>query len=599
MQISRRSLWVLFTGAAIVGLAFSSAASAASATVTGKIKDADGYKLLELSNAGRTISVVLNPSGTFSLPAHRGSTLQLVGASGIYFGPLVLAHHGGKGWDALTGKRLNLGTITLHRGYASPTKMPALASVKTSTWFHVTAAGAPTGAGHLGFVPLTHHASVTKHLGARIADSDPSSGTTPAPGNTTPAPGSSTSGSGGSTTSQILPPGGDPDQDGVPTAFNAGSAVPGEPAAENTQAAAAGAGGGHMTQMNALMEDSVNADAPGVTAAAVSQQVQDTLGIDFGLDSTQVPAGTQSVSVDCSALSYCSGITVAGPSFSSSEQAVGSVWNGVIPQNGSGGYSINVKPNAALSAIQPGDTFLINYQTSSGVVQVPTSLTTMFVTVPALAAVGVGDGAAAASSPQTINYPADNTTLGTVNNPVMLTGDSIHVSFWRPQRAAFPGETGPYMDLGNLHYGLPIGGSSGNIGCAESDFSDLSPTLTLDQTPGVYTQMQPLADSADDAAPDASNQLSATLNLTNCLQQNNQPTSGSEVEISLTAADAPQPTGGEDTASQMFYVCLPGCTAGQVAGPGGQSGGQTPAPSNSSAVFDVFAGRTTFPFSPA
>jgi hypothetical protein len=495
MQISRRSLRVSVAVAIFVGLALPSAAAAGSATVSGKIQGANHYTLLEFARAGSTIPVVLNASGTFSVPADRGSTLQLIGPTGIYFGPLMLAHHGGKGWDVLTGKSLNLGRITLHRGYASPTKMPSLASVKTSKWFHVTRAGAPLGAGHLGFIPLAHHSAKTHHS-ARIADaSSPGSNTTP--GTTTPGPGS-TSGPGGAGSSQTLPPGGDPDQDGVPTAFNAGSAVPGETASENTTDAAAGAGEGHMTSLGASLDGSVNADAPGVTAAEVSQQVQDSLGIEFGLDQTQIPAGTTAVSVDCSSLSYCAGITVAGPTFGASEQAVGSIWNGVIPQSNTGGYQINLRPNAPLAAIQPGDTFLLNYQTPSGVVQVPTSLTTMFVTGPAVASIGTGDGSAAASSPETITYPTDDTTLGTVNNPVMLKGDSLAVSWWRPQRATFPGESGTYMDLGNLHYGLGLSGTSS--GCAESDYSGLSPTLSLDTTPGVYTQQQPLADSAADSA---------------------------------------------------------------------------------------------------
>jgi hypothetical protein len=562
MKISGRSRSVLVGVALIAGLAFP-AAAAASATVSGKISNANHYKLLELAQDGRTITVVLHAGGAFRVRAHRGSTLQLVQPNGIYFGPLMLAHKGRKGWDVLTGKSLKLGEIALHHGYASPRKMPALASVKTSTWFHVTATGSPLGAGHLGFIPLTPSARTTRQERAHTADAPGTSGT------------------------QTLAPGGDPTQDGIPTAFNAGSAVPGETAAENAQDAAQGAGGDYMTQMNALLQGSVNADAANVTAADVSQQAQNSLGIDFGLNSNQVPAGTQSVSVDCSALSYCSGITVAGPSFSSGEQSAGSIWNGVIPANQNSGFQINLKPNAPLSAIQPGDTFLINYQTATGVVQVPTSLTTMFVTVPALAAIGQGDAAAASMQP--ISYPTDNTTLGTIDNPVMMAGDSISVSFWRPQRAAFPGETGPYMDLGHLHYGLPISGSSGTIGCAESDFSDLSPTLSLDTNPGVYTQMQPLLDSSADATPDPSNQLSATLNLTDCLEQNNQPTTGNELAIGLDAADPPQPTGGEDTASQIFYVCLPGCTIGQVAGPGGQNN-QGPGPNDVAAIEPGFLG---------
>jgi hypothetical protein len=558
MQIPERSRSVFVAVALTAALAAPSAA-AASTHVSGKIQGADHYKLLELARAGNTIAVVLHAGGTFRVPAHRGSTLQLIKPNGIYFGPLVIAHRRGKGWDALTGKGLRLGNVALHRGYASPIKMPPLASVKTSTWFHVTAAGSPLGAGHLGFIVLTHHALATRRERAHAANGPGASGP------------------------QTLPAGGDPTQDGIPTAFNAGSAVPGETAAENPQDAAKGAGGGYMTSLNAQLQGSVNADAGNVTAAEVSQQAQNSLGIEFGLQSDQVPAGTQSASVDCSALSYCSGITVLGPSFSGDEQAPGSIWNGTIPANQNSGFQINLKPNAPLSEIQPGDTFLINYQTAAGVVQVPTSLTTMFVTVPALAAIGQGTGSAASSSMQPISYPTDNTTLGTIDNPVMMTGDSISVSFWRPQRAAFPGETGPYMDLGHLHYGLSVSGSSGSIGCAESDFSNLSPTLSLDPTPGVYTQMQPLLDSSADATPDPSNQLSATLNLTDCLEQNNQPTTGAELTLGLGAADPPQPTGGEDTAGQDFYVCLPGCTVGQVAGPGAQNGpGPTPSPAPAS-----------------
>jgi hypothetical protein len=211
-------------------------------------------------------------------------------------------------------------------------------------------------------------------------------------------------------------------------------------------------------------------------------------------------------------------------------------------------------------------------------------LTLYFASVPAVSSIATGIGAGA--SPQTIAYPASQDVYGSPQNPVMLSGDSLNLSFWRPQRAAFPGEAGPYVDMGHLHYGVGIAVPDGSDSCPAGDFSELSSTLSDAPSSGnsFYDASYPLVDSAADAPPSSANKLGFTLNLDSCLGADGQATSGKEIGVGLAAADDPR-GGASDSGEQSIYVCLPGCTVGDVAGPGGNEGqapaGTPPAPAGS------------------
>lgn len=564
----------------VLGLCILSAPSLAGGSgswISGRIVGADGYTLIALAPNGSTKEVKLGRSGSFRVPAHRGWTLQLLGANSHYFGPVVLRHKGARGWEALSGESATLGTITLHKGYAAPQRQVDTRALEDSKWLHVSASGTPTGAGTLGLI-----AHKAKHGGARAAHAaqvqPPGSGVAPAPG---PGPGP------GPGSGPKLQGGEDPDQDGIPTAFDADATGAGVPNQENAQASQGGTGGGIFTAVQSQISESVNLDAGTFSGEEMTQFIHRALGLAFGLQDPAL-ASLKSVSVNCGTLTYCATATVGADA--GNVLPHGSIWNGEVPAgNSPGSFQISLQLNAGPSEIQPGDTYQIQYKTATETVTVPAELTLYFASVPAVSSIGTGSGAAAASSPQTISYPASPGVYGSVQNPVMLGGDSINLAFWRPQRAAFPGETGSYVDVGHLHYGVSIAVPMGSDGCPAAAFSGLSSTLS-DTPPSaetMYNGAYPLVDSAADAPPSPANQLGFTLNLDSCLTANGQATSGNEIGVELAAADDPR-NGASDSGRQTIYVCLPGCTVGQVAGPGGN---HAPPPPQANA--DVFSPTLT------
>jgi hypothetical protein len=576
MRSVRRTLKVLAVlvpGSVLCALALASIAGATAPSITGRIRGAHDYTLLALATNGSSKVIKLGSSGSFRVPAHRGWTLQLLAPDSHYFGPIVLRHKGTRGWEALSGESAALGTIVLHKGYAAPKKQASPGVIETSKWLHMSASGAPTGAGNLGLIP---HKG--KRGGAKVADASeaqpPGSGTPPPPGSGTPpppGPGSSSGPGSGST----LQGGEDPDQDGIPTAFDADATGAGEPNQENEQASQGGAGGGIFTQVGTAIAGSVNLDAGTFSSEEMTQFIHKALGLDLGLQDPTL--GTiKSVTVNCGTLAYCATATVAADA--GNVLPHGSLWNGEVPPGNSPGmFQIALQLNTTPSEIRPGDTYQIQYTTATETAVVPAELTLYFASVPAVSSIGTGTGAAAASSPQTIAYPASQDVYGSPQNPVMLNGDSLNLSFWRPQRAAFPGEPGSYVDMGHLHYGVGIAVPNGTDNCPASDFSELSSTLSDTPASGnsLYDASYPLVDSAADAPPSSANKLGFTLNLDNCLVADGQPASGKEIGVGLAAADDPR-GGASESGEQSIYVCLPGCTVGDVAGPGGNEG-QAPA----------------------
>jgi hypothetical protein len=565
MKPPRRALKVLLVLAlvsALCALSLASTASATASSVTGTIRGAKGYTLLALAPNGSSTVIKLSPAGGFRVPARRGWTLQLLAPSSHYFGPIVIRHKGVRGWEALSGDSAVLGTIVLHDGYASPRRQASSRATDISKSFHVSASGAPTGAGNLGLIPRK------RKPGAKAANASE-----PQPqGSGTPAQSGPGSGQG-----PTLQGGEDPDQDGIPTAFDADATGAGEPNQENAQASNGGVGGGIFTQLGSAIVGSVNLDAGTFSSEEMTQFIHKALGLDLGLQDPSVGA-IKSVSVNCGTLTYCATATVAAAA--GNVLAHGSPWNGEVPPGNSPGmFQIALQLSTTPSEIQPGDTYQIQYTTATETVVVPAELTLYFASVPAVSSIGTGTGAAAASSPQAITYPASQGVYGSPQNPVMLNGDSLNLAFWRPQRAAFPGEAGSYVDMGHLHYGVGVAVPNGTDNCPASDFSELSSTLS-DTPPSaaesMYDASYPLVDSAADAPPSSANKLGFTLNLDSCLAADAQATSGAEIAVGLAAADDPR-GGASDSGDQSIYVCLPGCTVGDVAGPGGNMG-QAPAP---------------------
>jgi hypothetical protein len=535
--------------------------SAARVPVRGRLLRGRGYTLLAMSRDGAVTAVKIGSSGAFTVSAGRDYTLQLLSPTSRYFGPIVLAHKGARAYEALAGRALNLGTVRALAGFAAPVRPVAARYLDTHVWARASHAGRPIGAGNLGLI-RRHHATKAS---ARRAAAYAAGGPCEAGGQGGPGCSGGASGAGGEAGEGVqngtgaLPPGGDPTHVGIVTAFNADPTGAGVPANESEGGAAA-SGAGLQSDIEMPLEESVNADAAGVTAAQISKLVENDLQLDIGLQPTPAAGTVTAVTINCGTLVYCAegtGTTVV-------RQGSAPKWTGVVPENPQqhGSFQINLAPRASTAQIHPGDVFQLNYQTASGTVTVPTTLTTYFVTVPAVTSYDAGAGA------QTVNYPVPAGAPGTPSNPIRMSSGSITLTLYRPQRAALPGETGEFVDVGRLHYGVAVRPPGGQeMGCASSYYSNLSPTLTVDgssQNP-ILSKVFPLDDSAEDAAPNPSSTMSFTLDLAGCLAADG-ISAAKVIKLPISADDD-----ASDTSVQNLSVCLPGCNPNEteeLQGPG-------------------------------
>jgi hypothetical protein len=140
-----RSLLLVLVAAALLP------ASASAATVSGTLSRGHGYTVIALAPSGQSAKSPVGTNGRFSVKIPgRASTLQLVKPNGAYFGPVVLGKAGKKAIVDLSTKGGSLGRVTLKRGFAAA-KAPKKA-VSSAGAIRTTRAGAPLGAGNLGFV---------------------------------------------------------------------------------------------------------------------------------------------------------------------------------------------------------------------------------------------------------------------------------------------------------------------------------------------------------------------------------------------------------------------------------------------------------------
>jgi hypothetical protein len=525
------------------------AGSVQAATVSGRVVGAKGYTLLAMGRTRVVGLVKLAPTGSFKVKAGRDVTLQLLRPNHTFFGPIVLAHASGRAYEALAGHGLFLGAIRLRAGYAAASKPVSTKVVDRSVWARADRAGKPVGAGNLGLLARKHD------VRAKMADM---------------RQGGSGSGSG----SGSLPPGGDPTHVGIVTAFNADVTGAGMPNNENAASAQA-SGNGLFTEIYQPLEMSVNADAVGVDPTQISDIIKQDLRLDFYLDSHAAGGTTvNGVTVDCGALSYCASGTGAATVTNSGNTTgpTGGQWDGTVPANPNrpGVFSTQIAPNVGTDQIHPGDVFLVHYSTAGGDVIQPTTLTTYFLTVPAVASYDAGAG------PQPVSYPVPNGAPGTMGNPIRMNSNTLTLSLWRPQRAALPGEAGSFFDIGHLHYGIPISTQSGETGCGAQFYSGLSPTLQADQSSqdAFYNTLFPLLDTAGDAPASQSAQMRFTIDLGGCMAAHGASTSA-PINIQMSAVDAVR-QGGTDRSVQTLSVCLPGCDPTQGQGAGGQPGPGVP-----------------------
>jgi hypothetical protein len=525
------------TLAASAGLAaFLAAGPAAAAVIRGRVRGGQGFVVSGTSASGEGVSQTLGPDGSFRLAfpgtSSRGATLQLIAPSGRYFGPIVLRRRGRRAYIALAGRSANLGPILLRDGWATPRRLVPGRVVDRQRVATADEHGRPLGAGRLGLVAA----------GALRRSA--------------------------TTAAEETDPGADPDGDGIVNAFDADD--DGDLVLDNVDADNSGESGGVFSTL--FVEDlsqSLNVNVGQVTPPAIDALVRDHQNLIFYFDDGQLEGRTiTSADVDCHTLRYCApgtGTAEFGGVSESPPDLFHGPWvqydlNGdglpnlepIMSRDGRGVHVASIRPLVTTAEIAPGDAFDVVFTTDTGVVRLPRSLPPYFVTTPAVVGYDGGGG------PQTLAYPVAPGAPGTAGNPILMTSERITLTFYRPQRPAIAGaESGAYVDMGHLHYGIPVTVTGREVACA-GDYSGLSPTLVAAPASEDFAfQLFPLTDTAADAAPSAENTLAFTLDLGSCLRRAGVDPAGRTLSLGLTATGESRP-GGVDRAAQMLNVRLPG-----------------------------------------
>lgn len=528
------------------------AASAASkVTISGKVKGGKGYVISLINKSGRSINKELGSSGAFKLKVKslnsKGAVLQLVNPNSNYHGPVVLARKGKKAYLGLKGGQTSVGTIKLKKGYAVLIKKLDSEDVSFSQAAKTNAAGKPIGAGKLGLVKSKTKSSLS--VTAATGEDHGNGG-----------------GNGGSS-SGPKSPSGDPDRDGIANAFDADD--DGDIILDNMDSnSGSAASDGVFATLYTDLASALNANTGNVTRAAIDQTFQQNTNLIFYFDDQQFNGTTVSYAdVDCFSLPYCapgsgtatiSGITESGPDLPRGNPWISYDLNGdglpnleAINQNGMPVHAMSIIPKVTTPQIAPGDSFNVKFTTDSGPINLLRTVSPYFITSPAVISYNAGAGA------QTVSYPISAGAAGTnESNPIVMTSQQLALTLYKPQRATLPGENGDYMDIGRLHYGIPLEVDGKEFGCA-NNYSGLSSTLSNTGTGSDFaTQLFPLSDSANDQAPSPSDTVSFTIDIGACASANGVSVAGKTLGIAVSATGESRP-GGVDRTAQTIRVKMP------------------------------------------
>jgi len=493
------------------------------AAITGKLSKS-GYTVIALGYNGKAAS---SKGRSFKIvPRDSRVTLQLRDKRGRYAGPVLV---GARGKTVIVGVKAGakLGTIRIRSGYATAAKVSAKAIDARRT--AQARKGVPLGNGrNFGLVRSRRHA---KNGIGRDADLDG------------------------------VPDTLDIDSDGDLVLNNE------ETPARTARAAADERGFKLFSQLGAPLERSLNANATGVTDAAIDALVRgSTTGPTFQpigmfLD-FQVLRGDQ-VELDCGGLSYCTsggtgrvrapGGFDPGPNFPSCCDSDGDGFGTMTgTPSPAGGQEMQLYPLATAAQIKSGDV-LIQRVTSGGTeTAVPSTLNFVFNTTPALTS-WTSTGGQSGS----VTYPVAAGAPGTSLNPFVVGAGAdgnvvVSMTFWRPQRRAIAGagETGDFIDIGHLQWSsrLITAGQNQRVldcpGAYSTSDPNLSPASASDPIGGVI-------DGVDDAPANPSHTLTYSLNITSCLAAKGVAfNSGDSVQLEIVARSQ---TAGDNSAQQVFF----------------------------------------------
>ncbi|MBX7145416.1 MAG: hypothetical protein K1X79_13280 [Oligoflexia bacterium] len=229
---------------------------------------------------------------------------------------------------------------------------------------------------------------------------------------------------------------------------------------------------------------------------------------------------------------------------------------GTITAGGTGDFQLQTGANS--SEIKGGDVITeIVTDSSNKETTYSGILNFTYNTSPAVTQVVVGSDA-----PITISYPVTGGSIGTSGNPISVpnSGDvTVTLTVLRPERAAYEGTTeNDYHMVGHslITIDLPNapGGGSG-VGNCVSGYATSDAALSLDTSGAEDT----LTDTADDAPTSASNTVTFSINLTDCLAN---PRSGTGAQTwaagqSLSVDVQFRNSAGDNAAQKLYFQRLP------------------------------------------
>ena len=469
--------------------------------------------------------------------------------AGKYAGPIVLkfSKTAKTGNTLLSGKSASIGKIAMKTGYAITSGGSATA-VATSSKIKVSSAGAPSGAGRMG-LPSSAGGAGVKVFGVwKTGDGD-------------------------------APKGEDSDKDGLPNTLDLDDDNDGKIDLVDDSNPSKAVTTGSLLFLDISKTINLHAGMNETSMQAAIDAVFKSnnnfwIGINLNTAGEDTPDG---VHVSCAAeVPWCAAGTPAtlfgtgtnGPAEKWADKKSDGFSLAVPKGNGPncdtsgspmlggmcGGVSTNFNrqfiPQLPSTDVKPGSLFTMNFSKGGLVTKsVAGTLSPYFASVPALKEVTVG------GQVRNIDYALKAVNgaggaWGTQGNPLVVPSGNktITLTFWRPQRSGVTdaGES-KYVDMGGLRYGFYVGV---NRVCDSGAISPVSSTLA-NSPGGQDVAHTPLVDSAKDAAPNAANTLSFTVDLSKC-EGGAAPSIGSSAQMVTLIASAPG--NGGIKAYQDFYV---------------------------------------------
>ncbi|MGH3116918.1 MAG: hypothetical protein ACRDQ2_07350 [Gaiellales bacterium] len=518
---------------ALLGLlATSGSAAAAPKRISGKLSE-PGYTVIALAANGKAKSVRVRRGRFLLRPSATRVTLHLRAPNGTYAGPIVVGRRK-RGRLSILGVRAGarLGKVRVRRGHAKVSKRLRRQWVDASRRARARN-GVPIGAGVFGRVRSRH-----------VRASAP----------------------------------GDRDLDGIPDVLDIdddGDRILDSFDRSRAARAAQGDEPGFQlqTSLGVGLQDSANANAPGLTPA----QIEAALPAWGRVDIQVLPGGE----LDCGRPQKRTDPTVGGriycsrggtgtlgryeeppyPEFPECCDSDGDGFGRLLNTGDSpeGTPFMFLFPGATSAQIGTGD-LLIQRITEGGVERERAALLGyMFATVPALKSYDDGAG-----NSMTVSYPVAGHQPGppgpgVQGNPFPVearpNGNVIlTLTFWRPQRRPIPGEAGysdpptSWTDIGRLNYTAGI--NSTPLGCPQGSFSENDPNLAQVSYTGG-SNYDGLADLVADRPADPANTFTYTLNLTECLSSHGRSFNrGQERGFDFSGI---APASGDDTTQAVHF----------------------------------------------